>query len=182
MRFKAQIKTTYGEWLQALLVDQAERAGAALVEVAEPVWKAVADGYFPAAVMSPRPVRGYGIVTKDGTTYVHVLEDQPDAAYKALFSTMIGNARQRGLRDLKVVPEVTAGYVGEKIEALGKPYGVTIENVPEAEISAPMEDEDLDEDEGMEEVEESPDEFECEECGRSFTTSRGLAMHRRVHL
>ena len=167
-RTVVQAKVGKADWLRPLVEQQAEESGGSFETLWKRVQKQVRRGVVPLAVVSPRPVRGYallvGAIKFEAGALVHVLDGQPDAQYRALFSRLGEEARLAGCKTVVVDVEDTAGYVQEKISELGEEFGIFLRDLKGSSL------------------EEDPDEFVCEICGKGFKSAKALGTHRRVHL
>lgn len=178
MRFISQLKSAQSGWHVPLVVEQGEQVARPAEEILEAFDSALAFGQTPAAILSPLPIRGYGMIfeVEERTAYgsLHVLGNQPDEAYRSLFSALIREAQRQGASVIVFDPHITDPKVQEKIVKFGQDYGIFL---AEHWYFAEEEPEEVAE-EPEEEVEES---FECSECGRAFKTSQALGAHSRVH-
>lgn len=128
-----------GASYEALLVEQSRKAGVKLDDLREYDEAAQAGNADSVLVVAdqPAPARGYALLVPvrgqggGETVFVrmHVLENQADEVYQALFSAVAVQARvllgDEPVR-MELDAEALADYVAERVEALGEPYGVRL--------------------------------------------------------
>lgn len=139
----ARARRNRGPWLQALLANQAETAGAALDDLVDFIETTTEVKHALIAVDNPAPARGYALVlpvfqTTEGQegpdtvlARIHVIPSQPAEVYRALFSQIIVQSRRmRGELGLPtdvhiaVDSSTAAPHVVEAVELYGEPYAV----------------------------------------------------------
>lgn len=134
-----------GAWLDALLTNQAEQTGAELDDLREFVQTISEVKHSLIAVDNPAPARGYAavlpiLVSQSGqeqpngaVARIHVLPNQSDDVYRALFSQII--VQTRVMRSsigapfgVTIIVDATtaADYVVEAVERLGAQYGLSM--------------------------------------------------------
>lgn len=139
----ARARRNRGPWLQALLANQSETAGAPLDDLVDFIETTKEVKHALIAVDNPAPARGYALVlpvfqTTRGREMpdtvlarIHVIPSQPAEVYRALFSQVIVQSRRMrselGLpTDVQIVVDssTAAPHVVEAVEMYGEPYAV----------------------------------------------------------
>lgn len=139
----ARARRNRGPWLQALLANQAETAGASLDDLVDFIETTKEVKHALIAVDNPAPARGYALVlpvfqTTEGQegpdrvlARIHVIPSQPAEVYRALFSQIIVQSRRmRGELGLPTDVQIdvdsstAAPHVVEAVELYGEPYAV----------------------------------------------------------
>lgn len=138
--YYARARRNTGSWLTSIVNDHAthlEHVPESEEGLHEFVELARKSGLPVIAVDSPAPVRGYAVVLgskETGKTAVrlHVLENQPDAVYTALYSAILVQARQRLGGFTQQEPEIhvdmgaLAPHVQEHLELRGKRFNLIL--------------------------------------------------------
>lgn len=139
----ARPRRNRGAWLDTLLSNHAEQAGADLEDLRDFVETVKDVKHALLAVDNPAPARGYAVVlpkfTPQNEKYVvnaavariHVIPNQSDDVYRALFSQIIVQVRNMRLGmglpfevSILVDSSTATNYVVDAVERLGAPYAV----------------------------------------------------------
>lgn len=141
--FYARTRRNRGAWLDTLLVNHSDTAGADLEELRDFAEALRTEGRPHAliALDSPAPARGYALVFQSDAPFeylmlarIHVLDKHQEAAYRALFSEIIVQARRlrTGIGQpgdelaILVDPTALAPHVRDAITRYGREYNLTI--------------------------------------------------------
>lgn len=214
--YYARARRNTGSWLTSIVKDHAshlEHVTETEEGLHEFVELARKSGLPVIAVDSPAPVRGYAVVLgskETGKTAVrlHVLENQPDAVYTALYSAILVQARQRLGGFTQQEPEIhvdmgaLAPHVQAHLEEFGHRFNLILNG---ANLESPEVDQEDDTDifveregdtshlwegaqgasesalEESEQEEQEEEGFKCLDCDRVFKTPQGLGAHSRTH-
>lgn len=143
--YHARNRRNRGAWLDALLLDQAEATGMSIDDLRDFVVAVAEVKHALVAVDNPAPARGYAIVLPryiteaavalENTAVVrlHMLAGQDEAAYRALFSQALVQARY--LRSGEGLPYEVELYVDSTtlssearaaVESFGGAYGLRL--------------------------------------------------------
>lgn len=130
----ARARRNRGSFYEGLLADQSTHLdGITLDDLREYGEDLAASGQRHALIVTdnPPPTRAYALITAAGPGIVvgraHVLDGQPDAVARALFSQTLVQARlMAASEELQILidPETTTEHTRERIERLGGEYGI----------------------------------------------------------
>lgn len=151
--YQARARRNRAAWYDGLLVDQSVSTDITLDDLRDFDTELVSSGATQAlvAVDQPAPARGYALLFRVSPVLVaariHVLEGQPDEAYKALFSQafvqadrIVGDTVE--LHAILVDTLAAAPHVVDAVERLGEPYRLTLHDTTLTEADAESEPED----------------------------------------
>lgn len=189
--FQAQRMMNLGSWLKALQKEQESLSDGSLEELQDIVIDAKESNSPIVAVVSPQPVRGYAALQETGNGVYgifHVLGGQPEAVYHTLFEALRIGADMRNYGDVIFPRKYLADGAAATLGKIGSKFGLYVEedeglesaqNDAEDVEVAPVEEEPV---KPVEDVSEADTEsFQCDTCGREFSSERGLKIHEASH-
>lgn len=140
MNYYANARDRRDDSFQALLTDQARTSDelTELQEFDEHLRAAFPERHRLVLLDRPAPVRGYALIfplsREEAGARIHVLDDTPAEAARALFSQTIVQARQLFPDALPLVlvdSAVTSDYTATAIREHGEPFGLRLSQVDE---------------------------------------------------